>query len=411
MSELPQGWDERALINLADYHNGAAFKPKDWEEDGLPIIRIEQINNPSAETDKFGGFVQEANLIDSGDLIFSWSATLKVVIWRDGPAVLNQHLFKVVPKTDVNKKLLRQILDFNMEKLAGQSQGSTMKHVTRKELSKFRVALPKEPNHQKRIAAILETVDEAIEQTEALIGKYEQVKAGMMQDLLTRGMTPDGKLRPSRDKAPGLYQETPIGWIPKDWDAALLDTLADRRSGHTPSKSHPDYWNGGVKWVSLADSYRLDKLYISDTDNQISALGLQNSSAVLLPADTVIMSRDAGVGKSAILGESMAVSQHFMAWVCGEKIDALFLYYWLQFKKRMFENIAMGSTILTIGLPYFKKMKIGAPIDVAEQCRIAGRLRQVDANLNCEKDHLQKLRQQKSGLMQDLLTGKVPVKV
>jgi type I restriction enzyme S subunit len=262
---------------------------------------------------------------------------------------------------------------------------------------------------QQKIASILTSIDTAIEKTEALIEKYQQIKAGLMHDLFTRGVLPNGQLRPSREQAPELYQETPIGWIPKDWQYELLDQLVLRGSGHTPNKNISDYWNGGVKWVSLADSYRLDQLYISDTDLEISQKGIQNSSAVLHPAGIVVLSRDAGVGKSAITTEPMAVSQHFMCWKCDQKMNNHFLYYWLQHNKRVFENIAMGSTILTIGLPYFKRLKIACPVDVKEQNAIAEKLRTIDSSLFALQNDLVKKRQQKLGLMQDLLTGKVEV--
>jgi type I restriction enzyme S subunit len=105
----------------------------------------------------------------------------------------------------------------------------------------------------------------------------------------------------------------------------------------------------------------------------------------------------------------MAVSQHFMCWKCDQKMDNHFLYYWLQFNKRTFENIAMGSTILTIGLPYFKRLKIACPIEPIEQQAIAKKLKSADARIFAMQDDLSKLRQQKLGLMQDLLTGKVSV--
>ncbi len=232
-----------------------------------------------------------------------------------------------------------------------------------------------------------------------------------MHDLFTRGVLPNGQLRPPRSEAPKMYQETAIGWIPREWQYELLDQLALRGSGHTPNKDHSEYWNGGIKWVSLADSYRLDQLYISDTDLKISHKGIQNSSAVLHPAGIVVLSRDAGVGKSAITTEPMAVSQHFMCWKCDQKMDNHFLYYWLQFNKRTFENIAMGSTILTIGLPYFKRLKIACPADLYEQKAIAIKLKAIDARLFSLQGDLAKKRQQKFGLMQGLLTGKVPVKV
>jgi len=264
---------------------------------------------------------------------------------------------------------------------------------------------------QKKIATILTGIDTAIEKTEALIAKYQQIKAGLMHDLFTRGVLPNGQLRPSREQAPELYQETAIGWIPKGWQYELLDKLALRGSGHTPNKNFPEYWSGGIKWVSLADSHRLDQLYISDTELQISHKGIQNSSAVLHPAGIVVLSRDAGVGKSAITTEPMAVSQHFMCWKCDQKMDNHFLYYWLQFNKRTFENIAMGSTILTIGLPYFKKMKIACPIEMEEQRNIAAKIKASDTRIFSLQDELSKLKQQKQGLMHDLLTGKVPVTI
>lgn len=232
-----------------------------------------------------------------------------------------------------------------------------------------------------------------------------------MHHLFTRGVTANGKLRPRREKAPELYKETPIGWIPKEWQYDLLDKLAMRGSGHTPNKNFPQYWNGNIKWVSLADSYRLDRLYITETEYKISQLGIQNSSAVIHPAGTVILSRDAGIGKSAITTEPMAVSQHFMCWRCDNRLDRYFLYYWLQFKKRRFENIAMGSTILTIGLPYFKKLKIVAPRNREEQKRIGEIPRNIDTQIFALEVDLKKKKQQKLGLMHDLLTGKVPVKV
>lgn len=151
--------------------------------------------------------------------------------------------------------------------------------------------------------------------------------------------------------------------LPSGWKYDYLDKYARRGSGHTPTKNVPQYWNGGILWVSLADSFNLDKGLISKTQKEISDEGVKNSSAVVHPARTVILSRDAGVGKSAIIASPMAVSQHFMAWQCDnkEKINSWFLYNYLQLMKPEFERQAVGSTIKTIGLPYFKDMKILIP--------------------------------------------------
>jgi type I restriction enzyme, S subunit len=287
-------------------------------------------------------------------------------------------------------------------------EGSGLRHLRKDYVRRLRFGFPPRRD-QRRVVEVLDCVDAAIRTTEALIEKHQQIKAGLMHDLFTRGVLASGELRPARADAPQLYREQLSTWFPECWQFERLDSLAMRGSGHTPNKDVAEYWNGGVKWVSLADSQRLDALYISDTASNISYRGIQNSSAVLHPAGTVVLSRDAGVGKSAITTEPMAVSQHFMCWKCEQRLDNHFLYYWLQFHKRTFENIAMGSTILTIGLPYFKKLRIACPVDLEEQRLIATRLKAADENLFALQRRLSKLRAQKLGLMQDLLTGRVSV--
>ena len=281
--------------------------------------------------------------------------------------------------------------------------GSNYPAINSSAVRSLKILTPPLPE-QAKIAEILSTVDRAIEQMEALIAKQQRIKTGLMQDLLTRGIDEHGNRRSERTHQ---FKDSPLGRIPMEWDVELLDSLAIRGSGHTPSKGKSAYWNGGIKWVSLADSSKLDNVFIRETDKEISALGLKNSSAVLHPKGTVILSRDAGVGKSAILGDEMAVSQHFMAWRCKpSKLDNYYLYYWLQRDKPKFEGIASGSTIVTIGLQFFREYQIAVPKLVEEQKRISKVLSSTDVTLQRFQASLLKLASLKTGLMQDLLTGK-----
>lgn len=204
-----------------------------------------------------------------------------------------------------------------------------------------------------------------------------------------------------------MAREITLQKLPVGWKYDLLDNLAERCSGHTPSKSFPEYWNGGIKWVSLSDSYRLDKGYIYETDKEISLEGVKNSSAEVHPAETVVISRDAGVGKSGVMATPMAVSQHFIAWKCDnkEKLHSWYLYNWLQLNKEEIERQAVGSTIKTIGLPYFKKLKIAVP-PFDEQKKIAQVLSTWDKAISVTEKLLTNSQQQKKALMQQLLTGK-----
>ena len=344
-----------------------------------------------------GSFVMSFKLsIGRGAILKSPMYTNEAIAGFESKGAINSDfLYYVLPQA-----ALRSVTDVAVK-------GATL---NKESLGNIVLSIPASESQQGCIANILQTIDEAIEKTEQLIEKYQQIKAGLMNDLFTRGIGADGKLRPPRAQAPELYHKTPIGWIPRDWDCELLDKVAVRGSGHTPSKSFPEDWDGGVKWISLADSHRLDKLYISETQFEISELGLQNSSAILHPPGIVVLSRDAGVGKSAITKAPMAVSQHFMCWRCDEKrMHNVFLYYWLQHNKRYFENIAMGSTILTIGLSYFKKLKIGVPSEFDEQKTIASSLLALEGKIFSMQSDLAKKKEVKSGLMHDLLTGKVSV--
>lgn len=424
-------WASVTLAHIATQRKGINYKSEDYgdEHSGHPFITIKCFVKGGGYEPTgikfYDGFSTKADHLSAGDLLFSVTdltragdivgSPLKVPYFGGSkPALASMDCMRIAPIADrCDKRFLyhRLMLSDVRRQMVAYSAGSTVLHLDTKKVPSIVVRIPLDVGLQEKIASVLDGIDTAIGKTEALIAKYQQIKAGLMHDLFTRGVLPNGQLRPPREQAPELYRETAIGWIPREWQYELLDQLALRGSGHTPNKDHPEYWNGGVKWVSLADSYRLDQLYISDTDLKISHKGIQNSSAVLHPAGIVVLSRDAGVGKSAITTEPMAVSQHFMCWKCDQKMDNHFLYYWLQLNKRTFENIAMGSTILTIGLPYFKKLKIACPVAIEEQRSIAQKLRAIDSHLFRQSADLNKLRSQKLGLMQDLLTGKVPVKV
>lgn len=207
------------------------------------------------------------------------------------------------------------------------------------------------------------------------------------------------------ENRPG-YKKTKVGWIPEEWGCQRLDDLAKRETGHTPNKKKPEYWNGGVKWVSLSDSNKLDNKAIFETSKEISEDGLANSSARYLPKGTVILLRDAAVGRSTILGDKMAVSQHFVAWICGEKLLNLYLYYHLQDRKQEFEKIAVGSTIVTIGLGHFARMSIPLPL-YKEQQKIAEILSAWDLAIEQTKKLIEAKQELKKGLMQQLLTGRM----
>jgi type I restriction enzyme S subunit len=221
-----EGWSNKKLSELAEYINGYAFKPDDWKKDGLPIIRIEQLKNPDASTDYFSGKLPRKKIIENGDLIFSWSASLFLRIWQHDQAALNQHLFKVIEKDGVDRVFLKLFIEFYLPELTKASHGSTMQHITRKELDRFDAPFPTSKPEQTKIADILSTVDRAIEQTEALIAKQQRIKTGLMQDLLTRGIDEHGDLR--SEQTHKFKDSRPLGRkIPMEWEVKQLGFLCE----------------------------------------------------------------------------------------------------------------------------------------------------------------------------------------
>ncbi|SET85340.1 restriction endonuclease subunit S [Paracoccus homiensis] len=390
----------------------------EYTEDGPYLIAGQHIRGGQITWDKCDHITEQRYLesheiiLRDGDVIITKDGTIGRVARIDdlpGDATINGTMMLVRPLRRLDYRYLYHILNGRgFQKLIDDKvSGSSIPHLFQRDMVELKVELPS-PDHQSKIAEILDTLDAAIRGTEAVVAKLKAMNQGLLHDLLTRGIDANGDLRPPHPEAPHLYKQTPLGWLPKEWDARLLDEVAIRGSGHTPSKSIASYWNGGIKWVSLADSHRLDQVFIRETDKEISEAGLANSSAVRHPENTVILSRDAGIGKSAILASEMAVSQHFMAWRCGSKLNHVFLYYLLQREKPRFEAIAMGSTIKTIGLSFFKKYMIALP-PKDEQDRSAEILLEIESDIVRHEQELQKLRATKSGLMDDLLTGRTPV--
>ena len=146
-----------------------------------------------------------------------------------------------------------------------------------------------------------------IANTEALIQKYQQIKAGLMHDLFTRGITSDGQLRPPREKAPELYKETAIGWIPKEWKAKDLGSACDWYSGGTPSRGNQEWWEGKIPWLSPKDMKSFD---LGDTEEHVTKIAAMFGSRLMPPATVFIVIR------GMILAHTLGASQLCAKYKC-----------------------------------------------------------------------------------------------
>ena len=130
---------------------------------------------------------------------------------------------------------------------------------------------------------------------------------------------------------------------PPGWRWFRLTDLARLETGHTPSRSHPEWWGGPIPWISLADIRELDGKVAQDTLETTNEQGIANSSARLLPEGTVVLSRTASVGFVTIMGRPMATSQDFVNWVCGPELYPHFLAYLLRGSRAYIRSLSSGA--------------------------------------------------------------------
>lgn len=194
-----------------------------------------------------------------------------------------------------------------------------------------------------------------------------------------------------------------MGEIPEHWDVARLKYVAQLGTGHTPSRQVPEYWEPEectIPWVTLGDVWQLrdggETTTITETAEKVSQLGLANSAAVLHPKGTVILSRTASVGFSAILGVDAATSQDFMTWTCGPRLEPMYLLYILRAMKQEFRRLVMGSTHKTIYMPDIERLTIPLP-PIDEQREIVAFLEGELARL----DDLLRRKQRLIGLLRE----------
>lgn len=280
--------------------------------------------------------------------------------------------------------------------LRGLTQGTGIPHVDRNVLMDIRIPRPPLPE-QHKIASILSKVDEQISQTEAIIEKTKELKRGLMQQLLTKGI---GHTK---------FKKTEIGEIPEEWDVKKVSDTCKTYAGGTPSRSNKSYYNGSILWVKSGE---IDQRFITDTEERITEDALANSSAKLVPKDTVLVAMyGATAGKVGVLKKEGTTNQAVLAVIPkNNTFDYLFMYYLLTSKTNKIISTTQGTGQPNLSKGLIDNVKVQVPL-LEEQKNITAILFKVDDQLSQNQSYLSHLQELKKGLMQDLLTGKVRVTV
>ncbi len=161
----PYGYEQITIGEACTLINGRAFKPSDWGKNGLPIVRIQNLNDTNAPFNYYDGQVSEQHLIDSGMLLFSWSGTpgtsFGAFMWNRGPGALNQHIFKVIPKLDFDLDYLRYAMNGQLSTIIAKAHGGVgLQHITKAELDKIFLLHPN-MQEQKQFATFVAQIDKS----------------------------------------------------------------------------------------------------------------------------------------------------------------------------------------------------------------------------------------------------------
>lgn len=285
------------------------------------------------------------------------------------------------------------------------------------ELSRTELAATSLPvpsiDEQNDFVRIFRTLDCTIRKTEAIVEKLKQVKQGLLHDLLTRGLDANGELRPSHKQAPHLYQESRLGWIPKDWTLRSVASLGEIRSGSTPSRGKADryFHPEGTPWVKTLD---LNEDVIRKTDECITVAALRETSCSILPAESVLIAMYGGweqIGRTAMLGVPSATNQAISTVTISDPdVVPEYVLRALQHGRPRWKRVAASTrkdpNITKVDVETFE---LPMPSTRDEQLAIVTRFRALLARLAVEQLELHKRQEERVGIIDDLLTGRVRV--
>ncbi|RZJ55987.1 MAG: restriction endonuclease subunit S [Flavobacterium sp.] len=401
LKNIPNHWELKKLRDVSKFSNGKGHE-QTIDENGQYIVVNSKFISTDGQVSKFSN--QNLSPLSFGDITLVMSdipngkAIAKCfIIDKDNKYTLNQRICSIQSNKDCNNKFLYYVINRNRYFLAFDN-GVSQTNLRRDEVLDCPIPLPP-LTEQNKIADILSIIDDKIAIIDQQINHTRELKKGLMQCLLTKGIGHTD------------FKDSSLGMIPQNWEVVEVGDTGNIVSGGTPKTENLDYWDGEINWITPTDVTALKgKRFVYSTKRKITELGLTNSAANLLPENSLIICTRATIGDCVINKTKISTNQGFKSIIPNVNFDVVFLYYSILNIKSKLLQLSSGSTFLELSTKAFKKIEILSP-SIEEQKKIGVILSSVDEKIDVLVEKKLNYQELKQGLMQQLLTGKIRVKV
>ena len=426
LGDIPAHWEVRRLGAVGRITKCSGDTKAHDVPEGIPCVRYGDLyTHHDSSITRSRAFVSTEHAaaystIRYGDLLFAASGETIDEIGKSsvnlmrGQALCGGDIILLRPAIPVEARFLGYTTNapYMTHQKSRLGRGMTILHIYGQQLKNATMLLPPFPE-QHAIADFLDRetarIDALVAQQRELIKLLQEKRIALISHAVTKGLDPEAAMKDSG-----------VGWlgaIPAHWEAKRTKFAATLRSGHTPSRQKAEYWKGcTIPWFGLADVWQIrdgQVEYVQETAEKISEIGLANSAARLLPEGTVILSRTASVGFSAILGVDMATTQDFVNWVCGPFLRPEYLLYVFRAMGSEFQRLTMGSTHQTIYMHDVSSFSTPVP-PVSEQDQMVACVREetarIDTMIAKVNKAIEHLTEYRTALISAAVTGEIDVR-
>ena len=298
-------------------------------------------------------------ILPPSTVLFSSRASIGKIGIAAVPLATNQGFINLIPDRGLESRYLAWCLHFHTDRIADLAGSTTFKEISRSALKRFRIPIPP-VSEQRRIVEILDQADRL---------RHLQTEADAKADRILPALF---------IKMFGDPAANPMGWTSR-----RIGNVCTIVSGATPKTNRPEFWGGGIPWVTPKDLSALEGWSLDHTERTLTEGGLASCSATMMPEQSVLLSSRAPIGLVAVSGVPMCTNQGFKSLVCGPEIEPWYLFGWCKLRRTFLQSLGRGATFKEISKRIVESVELPVP-PIKEQRRFREILESL-MSIECER--------------------------